>query len=156
MSGRFGIVGLLNTAWWLGFASTYLVTRPQLVDGQDLGCTEGLAKQIHRPHLTTEHTVGVRRLWRTQETLVESLKGGRKETRKETGKENWTSVNKDNYDNSNSMSECESTHHRYTDNIHFYSSVPFCMFTRACVNRQGMSLALLSRRERYLNQPYLL
>ena len=56
-----------------------LVSRTQLVDGQNLSGTEGLAKQEHRPHLAAEHAVGVRRLRRAQEALVKCLQQRRRE-----------------------------------------------------------------------------
>ena len=60
----------------------YLVSGTQLVDGQNLRSTEGLAKQEDRPHLATEHAVGVRRLRRAQEALVKCLQQRKKKKKK--------------------------------------------------------------------------
>lgn len=56
-----------------GFMPSNLVTRTQLIDRQDLSSTESLSKQVNCSHLSTEHTVGIRRLRRSQETLVKRL-----------------------------------------------------------------------------------
>lgn len=76
-----------------GFVLSNLVTRTQLIDSQDLSSAEGLSKQIHCPHLSTEHAVGIRHLRRSQETLVKRLQQGRcwrEEGRKDDRKEGQT------------------------------------------------------------------
>lgn len=50
-----------------------LVSRTQLIDGQDLSSAESLPKQVNCPHLAAEDTVGIGRLGRSQETLVKCL-----------------------------------------------------------------------------------
>ena len=64
-----------------------LVSWAQLVDGQNLSGTEGLAKQEDRPHLAAEHPVRVRRLRRAQEALVKCLQQTTKE--EEEGIDGW-------------------------------------------------------------------
>lgn len=65
----------------VGFTPSHLVARTQLVDSQDLSGAESLPEQVNRTHLSAEHAVGVRRLGRSQETLVKRLQGT-SETRK--------------------------------------------------------------------------
>lgn len=56
-----------------------LITWAQLIDSQDLSGTESLSKQVNCPHLSTEDTVGICCLRRSQETLVKRLQqGGRR------------------------------------------------------------------------------
>lgn len=50
-----------------------LVTRTQLIDSQDLSSAESLSKEVNCTHLSTEDTVGICRLRRSQETLVKRL-----------------------------------------------------------------------------------
>ena len=64
---------MLQQQFFLFVCVVHLVAGAQLVDGQDLGSTQGLAEEIHGPHLTTEHAVGIRRLRGAQETLIKGL-----------------------------------------------------------------------------------
>lgn len=57
-----------------------LVTWTQLIDSQDLSSAESLSKQVNCPHLSTEHTVDICGLRRSQETLVKRLQ---QETKRE-------------------------------------------------------------------------
>lgn len=63
-----------------GLTPSNLVAWTQLVDSQDLSGAESLPEQVNCPHLSAEHPVGVRRLRRSQETLVKRL-GGTSKTR---------------------------------------------------------------------------
>lgn len=57
-------------------ASVNLVAGAQLIDGQDLSGAESFCKQVNGAHLSTEDTVHVGRLRRSEEALVERLRGG--------------------------------------------------------------------------------
>lgn len=68
-----------TTAQTSYFLYSNLVTRAQLIDSQDLSGTESLSKQVNCPHLSTEDTVGICCLRRSQETLVKRLQQGGEE-----------------------------------------------------------------------------
>lgn len=57
--------------------ASHLVSRAELVDGEDLSRVECLAEYVNGSQLTAKHSVGVRCLWWTQETLVVALRRGR-------------------------------------------------------------------------------
>lgn len=51
----------------------YLVSRSQLMNGEDLRWVKCLAEHIHSPKLTAENPIGIGRLRRAEETFIITL-----------------------------------------------------------------------------------